>query len=370
MKNIILTNLIVLFISLFVSLLCGEFLIRIIAPQNLSGSWFVETDNGLVANKSNGSANAQLGKRNVLYHFYEPHLRDTPIKDKGIKILAVGDSFTFGMLLNKEDTYINHLQNYIDNEFGNECFQLLNGAAGGWGASSYAAFIEDFGPIIKPEIVLVFINTDDIGRSITKPIYTFDEAGKLKRNILKTSTLKKIVNSIYGYQWLLAHSHLIQIVRASIIKFGQPIHNPQTVKTEKKLLIAGPMSNIPGISRDYAIKLGQAIFKRIKKWCDENNAELIITTTGWHNLNNADISLEPTKAFMSHSSTFFNSIGASFFDISTFVSKYKTIDMIIPDDGHPNEAGSKLIADSAWKLFIKDQLYKYCQKTAKCCNTE
>jgi len=207
-------NLILFFASISISLLLGELLVRIVAPQNLTGIFFEQTEKGLSVNKSKGSAMHQYGARVVRYHYYYPHLRDTPFKRDGIKILMLGDSFTFGWLLNKEDTVTYHLQRYADEEFGKEKFYFLNAGTGGWGTADYVAFVDDFIEEIKPDVVLVLLNTDDIGRSIKSKIFTIQEGGLgIERNVLKANPLKRMINAIPGYQWLIEHSHLVQLLR-------------------------------------------------------------------------------------------------------------------------------------------------------------
>lgn len=362
-KTILINTMLTIF-ALAISILLSEAIIRQVIPQNLSGSWRVRTDKGLLVNKSIGTAKHQLGERVVEYNFHEPHLRDTSIstgKMNGIKILTVGDSFTFGWLLGKKDTYVFHLQDYTDNEFGVGKFCYLNAAAGGWGAADYIAYIEDFGDLIKPDIILIFINTDDIGRSIKRNIYTLSgETGfELKRHILKSSFLKKIANSVPAYQWLLENSHLVQFVRNSMVRLI--FHSKSNEKDMQKPteILKKPTSVELNIARRQAIRLGQALFYHLKNWCQDQGVFLCVTTTGWHNMLDIQTSTEPTEAFMSTAKEFFEHNNIPFGDISPYlyhlVSKNQT-DYIIHGDGHPNERGSKLIANKAWKLFVKKQL--------------
>jgi len=63
---------------------------------------------------------------------------------------------------------------------------------------------------------------------------------------------------------------------------------------------------------------------------------------------------------LGNTSEFFQSIDVPFLDIAPFV--YESIgdnrsEFIFQGDEHPNEKGSKLIADISWKFFIKNQLH-------------
>ena len=57
----------------------------------------------------------------------------------------------------------------MDLEFGERSFNLVNAAAGGWGTADYVAYVEEFGNIVRPDVILVFLNTDDVGRSFKSP---------------------------------------------------------------------------------------------------------------------------------------------------------------------------------------------------------
>tara|TARA_Y100000294_G_scaffold171873_1_gene185885 strand:+ start:342 stop:1481 length:1140 start_codon:yes stop_codon:yes gene_type:complete len=366
--------------SIIATLLITECIFRLVSPQNLTGSWFVSTDNGLLVNKSSGTSKHQLENRIVRYSFYEPNFRGTPIKEDGIKILVVGDSFTFGLLLEEEDTYVHHLQQFTDMEFGEGVFQYLNAAVGGWGTADYVAYIEDFRNIVKPDIILVFFNGMDINRSVNRGIYTLSDENKLmlKRHILKPPKLKYIINSIPCYQWLIENSHLAQFVKASILtrQYNNKIRK-QTVSKKKLAKKLSAQSNVSheksndlakqtasrkelaqkptsqsNISHDNGSNLVKALFKRLKIWCDTNHISLCVTTTGWYNMSHA----------LGNTSEFFQSIEIPFIDIAPSVSGRigdNRSEFIFQGDGHPNEKGSKLIADMSWKFFIKNQLHEY-----------
>ena len=351
--KIALINLSLVLISILVSLLVCEYIIRIVVPQNLSGTWIISTDKGLLVNKSSGSSRHQDGKHIVIYNFYEPHLRDTPLNESSIKILVVGDSFTFGYLLDKKDTFVYHLQEYADKEFGREKFCFLNAGTGGWGTADYVAFIEDFGEIIKPRIVLVIINRSDMERSMERKLFTLTSKTKLdlRRNILKSSYLKKLTNSIPGYQWLLEHSHLVQLLRNRYVYLMQ---NEKGINMQTKITNGSSRDQLD-LSRRDTIILGQALFTRLKKWCDTHKVNLYITTTGWFPLEDANNTTDPTRLFMSTAQQFFTSINVPFYDISPTIIevKKKTQNKYILPDGHPNEEGNRLIAEKIWQYFFK-----------------
>lgn len=351
-------------VSLLFSIFLAEFIVMLVAPQNLSGSWRIRTEKGLMVNKSEGSARHQLGERVVHYRFTEPHLR-APAPEGSNKVLVLGDSFTFGWLLEDQQTYVNLLQEKIDTEFGAGIFALHNAAAGGWGIGDVVAFAEDFDEEINPDIILVFLNTDDIGRALQRPHWKFNHAtDELTRVIVpktKLMELKAFVNNLPGYQWLLEHSHLLQLARAATLALGEKPAQPRaSVET-------GPRSEKPGES-ERAKALGAALFNRLYSWAAEHEIPLLVSTTGWHIPPYSTELSEPTRAFMSSSDSLFEALNIPFHDPSDEILKERSKDqsnLMIPNDGHPNEAGAALIAERTFP-FIQTELSRYCRLTGRC----
>lgn len=367
------TNSVLLMVSISLAVLLGELIVRIILPQNLSGSLRVQTEAGLSLNKSIGQARHQLAERVVYYHFSPPHIRDSQLKENTIQILTLGDSFTFGWLLDKKDTYVYLLQEYTDARFGEEKFNFINAATVEWGTADYVAYVEDFGKRINPDIILVFLNYDDIGSSIKRDRYKLENNNDLilRRNTTPVSSIKKFANSIPGYEWLLEHSHLFQLLRTRLFfllsQDGMPTSDSDTRGEDRRravLTARGQGSWHLDINPEDAIRLGQALFLRLKNWCEVHGAVLYVVTTHWH-YPYYDVSPEPTRAFMSTADGFFSRLGVPYFDASSEVfalrqsapEKYA----LAAEDHHPNEAGSKLIADYTWP-FLKDQLAAYLRR--------
>lgn len=335
---------------------------RLARPQDLSGSWRVATETGLMVNRSSGRARHQLGERVVHYRFHPPHLRDTPLPERGLRVLVVGDSFSFGWLLGREDTYIARLQERANELFGEGVFHLLNGAAGGWGTGDYVAFVEDFGEGIEPDAVLVFLNSDDIGRSLRRPLFR-EKGGALERVALPRSTLKRVLNSLPLYQWLLEHSHGVQLARSAFLLSRAP-----TTGAGQGDASQGPRSVGLGVSRPEAVALGRALFARLRDWCAEREVALWVTTTGWYEAAREERH-EPTRMFVSEGTEVFAGLGVPFADLSPYVFQEKSAEpesFLVLGDPHPNERGAALIAESAWRHFVRARLEELCRAKPEC----
>ena len=346
------------FVGLVFACILAEILIRFFAPQNLSGTWRVHLESGLVVNKSSGTSLHQQNGREVVYMFSNYHTRGKVDEDGKEKVLILGDSFTFGWLLEDEKSYIGLLQKQLESSFPGK-FKLLNAAAGGWGTASYTRYLEEVGPLAKPSKVIVFMSTDDIGRAIKSGLYKFDKKSKKLTSVnLPFSKFKEFIRSFPGYQLLLENSHLFQLTRRVFLSGGSSTDNPHTAKN-------GPRSRDLRVPTDYSRELGKALFLKLKSWCDSNNSTLIVVTNGWgrnlaDELKEGDLEyLEPTVAFQSIAKEFFKKESIPFFDSTELICKAregKEKDFVIPLDCHPNEKGAELIFSIVWNSFLKEEI--------------
>lgn len=317
----------------------GEIMVRLFAPQDLSGSWRVPGPGGLVLNKAGGSARHRVGGRAVTYRFNSLHQRGRSPGRRGARILVLGDSFTFGWLVAEHASFVGRLQARADRVFGRDVFRFLNAGSGGSGSAQALAYLEHFGPVIRPRAVLMFVNFDDLGRSQRNPLYrlTSGEGLALERQALETpgSNLREWVHRLVpGYDWLLEHSHLVQALRRAVVVRVDPDPAAEPAPA------ASPSPASPAAVRpDNRPRLARALFRRMRLWSEQNRAALMIVTTGWP-LRSYDWAARAAAAenipFLDLSPALADSFGKHF------------TDYVIPIDGHPNEAGHALIADAAW----------------------
>jgi len=326
----------------------GELATRWLVPQNLSGSWRIQSDRGVMYNKSGGTALHTFGEREVLYRFNEYHLRGAPVVPDVPSVLFLGDSHTFGWLLDEEDTYVSVLARLSMETFGPDRYQFLNGGAGGWGTADMLAYLEDKGPELKPSFVVVFQDMDDVRRAKSSGLYDRVSEMNLELKPLRkdrpASNFKQAINALPGYQWLMEHSHLVQLIRQTVIR-----------------LAVRPSSAVGGVQVDAsdAVELVKAIYIRMKEWCDANNAQLLVVTTGIQNYSHREAKSRtghwPVDAiFASEAEEFFANHRIPYRDVAPWVEAEigdRLSDFKIPQEGHINETGAKLIAMHAWDFL-------------------
>jgi hypothetical protein len=330
----------------------GEIAVRIIAPQNLSSSFRISDKHGIQVHQPGESSRHQLGDRVAKYKLRPDGLRDYGAAQAEKRILLLGDSFTFGWLLNAEHTFINHLQNKVDDEFGKGRMELLNGGHGGWGTSDYIRYYEEYGEDYGLSGVIVFFNGDDIGRSIRRGQYAIrDDQKRLEKRhgVHKDSWKKKILNTVPGYSWFCEHSHLFQTLRYALIP--APPDRPVLATESKQVGLA----TITDAKDAEVIHLSSLLFSRLRDLAKERKQELLVLTTGFHN-KTEEKKGEPTKVFYRVADTVFEELAIEYADISEKLMAEKAAaeePITIPEDGHPNEIGARLIADMNWPYVKK-----------------
>ena len=190
----IINSSIVVIISTLISLLFAEFIVTVVSPQDLSGSWSIIHDSGLLLNKPEGSTKHQHKDMTVNYNFNKFHDRDvgTYDKKKAKKVLMLGDSFSFGWLLKDEDTYGYKLaQNYPE-------WNWINASTPAWGLSEYTKYTSLFCKQINPDRILVLLNKDDFRRSVISNLYSFAQGQLVTKNpsLSPRQSIKRFLNSL------------------------------------------------------------------------------------------------------------------------------------------------------------------------------
>ena len=319
-------------------LLIAEVVVRVVAPQNLSMAWMTYGPHGLVLNRADVEAVHQLGERKVVYRINTLHMRGGAVREDGSKVLIIGDSFSFGWLVDEMDSIAGLLQKDADRDLGLGRVQFLNAGTGGWGTDSYLAYIETFGTAIAPDAVLILVNAHDLPRSLQNGLYTLKGDGSMDIMVHDKSswrtTIISVLRGIPGYQWMLGHSHLVQFVRTEIIAFLTPSGADDA---EGRAEPSDPVAvmELRAAERD----LGWALFHKLKQWGDGRGIPILAAALywpGWDSDREAEI---------------MSATGIPFLDLNTQlrpVISHRLDDYKIHGDAHLNESANILIVDRLW----------------------
>ncbi|MDR9416776.1 MAG: hypothetical protein RI564_10855, partial [Gracilimonas sp.] len=271
------------------------------------------------------------------YFINEQRLRGpSPDPDKD-QILALGDSFTFGLLLDQEDTYLHLMQE----KMGSDSLQILNGGIGGSGLADWPGWLAEFGQQINPDYILYYMNTEDLERALSKNLFVLEGDSVIKSQRWKPRDWMFSIGRQGWYQCLQAHSDFFNLVVKVLwakVYFNDLTHGFDPQKTEVPI----PDNSEFLINSDYSLRLANHILHNMNNWCSENDCELIITTTGYFSIEDPPAHTYRLYEWLKEQNHDF-----TFFDITPCVDDLAQNDLssiTIPDDGHPNERGAEIIA--------------------------
>ena len=341
MKN----NLFISFITIIILFLISESFVRFFFPQDLQRFWvYHEPKYGLPINKKNHKHNLHRFKSHkATYTFGKYHNRVT-IKNfdnsNNPKVLVLGDSTTFGWLIDDENTFVHKLQKE------NLGYNFINVGVGGWGTAHYTLFTELFCEQIKPEKIFVFLNTDDFYRGFVSGHYK-DINGDLIKSFRGYNDLQapsKFDEKIPLYKFLKSNSHLFMLIRNVVYnKINEPYYNPWS----KERYWARPNGEF---DIDYSKKVSEfnkKIFLKLKDISEKCNSNLHLLNFMWSNYTFMQ-NTNPNKFFLESAKDFFKENNFNYFENSEKMSDLYNDPMkyIIKIDFHPNKDGVELIYQS------------------------
>ena len=336
MKEVIKNSLISI-VTLIVSLLIIEGVFKFFIPQELSWSWRTISEHGYLLNKANWESTHRFNGVKAKYRFNEFHMRGDDVDFANKNILVLGDSYSFGGLLEEDSSFVGQLQNSIQTTFPEEKIKLLNASAGGWGLADQLDYLREFGEKIKPEYIFLFFNFTSIENSQTRKKFV-GSAGLL-------SSLKVLLNDSKIYQWFLENSHLVQWVRNQLIKSSLSGDEPNMLGNS---ILENENTNIKGI------ELGNQLFTEIDQECNKIESKLVVIVPGfnWKGKTMADAEF----AFLSQASDFFSDLNVAFYNledcVNNNINQENDQEFLIPEEYHPNAKGSRIISKCAFNELM------------------
>jgi hypothetical protein len=145
--------------------------------------------------------------------------RGGPIRDdkrRPVRVLFLGDSFTFGHGLPEEDTLPALVGAELDRKEPG-AFEVVNGGVYGYSTGHELNFLEKFGVGIEPDIVVTVMLVDDMVENLA--VYRLTINGTLEKlQIASTfNQSRQVTQFIPGASWLRGHSHLFKFVGVRVL---------------------------------------------------------------------------------------------------------------------------------------------------------
>ncbi len=348
----------------------AEVIVRMWAPQQLSGRWRLLTDGGYFVNLPNAVARHRNRARDVSYRINSEGLRGGELTGEGARVLALGDSVTFGWLLDEQDTHVAVLQSEADRAIGRGHLQILNGGAGGWGTDDVLAWVEDRAEALAPRAILVFLSSRDIDRSWDDGLYELDAAtaSGVRRGTphAKTTSGMRALTHVPGYDWLLHHSHLVQLARHALVRWHTLRVKRRGVASNSARLPASTSTDSPtateadaaaGARIARAQAFGRGMFRRLNEWCAARDVRLFVVAINGApgaEIHGAWGEEDATRAFKHIAPDVFAEADVPYRDLYDDIEAELGAPLstqLIPGDHHPNERAARAVGLTAWRFL-------------------
>jgi len=222
----VLINATLIALSISLAFILGEWLVRILAPQQLSIP-LGATVNGIISQRPNihgryavpgvfdttVTINSQRLRSETEYGFEPP---------AGVTRIAVlGDSFAFGIGANNAETYPAHLEQLLAASSGTPRFEVINAGVGGTGTGEQVMHFDLWVKQFHPHIVILTAISNDVDDDLDRSLFVLSSSGEVRPRPLeelaaadrRARTTRDIVGRLPGYSLLSQHSHLLNLAR-------------------------------------------------------------------------------------------------------------------------------------------------------------
>src|ERR1700733_221059 len=210
------------FTGIVAGLLLAEAIARLVAPYPMSYPWMDQINGVLAPLPSVHGRHFVPGVYDTTFSFSSQRFRGQQVYTPEpvpqiVRIVALGNSFTFGSGANDVDAYPFQLQSILQErsrrDGWNQTIEVINAGIAGSVAAEQALWYENWVKNFHPDIVILAV-----GCAVDHPtgLFEIDEngtvapraGGKLKAPGSETSAVRKLIHRVPGFTFLAEHSEL------------------------------------------------------------------------------------------------------------------------------------------------------------------
>lgn len=338
----LLPNLALTLATLIVSLVGAEFAWRSIRPAPLSGPIF-EFDSRLGhKNRRNHRTTELVDDRRTQIRTNALGFRmdrEVGVKDpKKLRVLFLGDSFTFGTGLNLEEMLVSRLEEKAKAEMANIPVDFVNAGVGGYGTQEEVSFFEEHAQALEPDAVILLMGPNDVDDNF--PLFAYDRTEKglvlSQRSAVpqSKSRLQALAHKVPGYNLLSEYSALFGVLRYAFSMGWSHGRNKYTADVQN---IERKVSSLDAEK----IAITKELFLRLKALCDQRNVPLLVASVG------TPVTYGPSLSFLRMSPEWFAAQRIPFVDVSDKLKSEKTR-LTFFTDKHYSPAGTQIFANHLW----------------------
>ncbi|MCP4004501.1 MAG: hypothetical protein GY725_09930 [bacterium] len=218
-------------LALTLSLIGAEAIVRIVLPQPLTPPIRESVDGVTLLVPGVRVRYFSPGEFDVHATVNEQRFRSTKTYERipppeTIRIVALGDSFTFSTGVEDHETYPYLLEAALQSAWPQQNFEVINAGVHGTGLGDQALWYQRTLSGFQPDIVVVTLYANDIDDEIST--HRFEKTGNSvqprslesqRQADREISSLRSLVSSIPGYFALSQHSQLLSLIRTTATRF-------------------------------------------------------------------------------------------------------------------------------------------------------
>jgi len=132
------------------------------------------------------------------------------------RVLALGDSFTFGVGAEDDETWPAHLAAGLAETGGD--WEVLNAGVQGWGLAEYLIWLENEGVRYGPDWIVIGVHAGDWANA-RRGLLTLEDSGELRHHQVtrhQVGRLKELSEQIPFYELLVTHSSFANFLKYRI----------------------------------------------------------------------------------------------------------------------------------------------------------
>ena len=332
--------------------------------------WRISAPHGqlYLVNTPNGAVTHAFQDYRTQYIFNSLGYRGPELVDHARNVAFLGDSFTFGLFTDVDDTEVGILRKRVNETYDKkDKVQVVNAAIAASGIAEWIAYIEDYGWRLKPKIIVANLNYVSISRGYRHPLYRLNCANRtLQRADPVDARGPWPSYTKFGEQlespvklFLYNHSQLVMVVRKALQNAKARIAPPppSPVSTAPKPPETNMVFQEEHVNKAEVECFTEAAFKKLNDAANALGAKLVVADIGYrwqtHIPKEKSIDLIALDAVPG----VLKKLSISYIDMTDtmYHAKVNGVIVEIPGDGHPTKEAYSLLADTFWP-FLKVQI--------------
>lgn len=340
-------KILLIFGGLLLSFLTVESLTRILIPQSVDPPRFAYNKKlGYIPTPNQRGRNILFGTYDYSYTHNTQGLRSNKeysYEKTTPRVLFLGDSFTYGVGVNDDETFPNLVQNYSKNKI-----ETINAGNPGKGTDYALKFFQVMGNQLKPDIVAVIFFHNDFVDNGREEYFSVNSNGNLEPKSITEH--KNFVSWLPGYDWFISWSQFINFVKKEIVLFVFPS------SSFPLLSIASSTTAISYTKKDsteYWITITEKYIKSLKDKVENSKAKLIffyvpdrLDVEQYRNNNQYSIEEQSISGLL-------KSLNIAFFSLTPIISESDNhIDKLYLSDRHWTAVSHRLAAQYIFQHLV------------------